>query len=275
MGISSLILGIIGMLVSLTLFKDLSLILCVLGIVLGIILIIKRKNKGMSIAGVILSVIGLILCFSVDSTINTSETDVTNDSGTGTKTVQISTDKVKVEKMGFTKAGDLVVKVTNNNKGSVCLSSINANFKDSSGNFALKKEAESSFVVIPAESSTLVYFWGFDVNYSQYPDVLFKVELANISDSFAATGIELSSNNTGSQIAVTLKNNSGKTIYSSNVVVIYYNGNEIVGAETGYDDSTVSNGSEAFINVDYPEDSDYNSVSFDKYEVYYINASFN
>ena len=275
MGIASLVLGIIGMLVSLTIFKDLSLILCILGIVLGIISIVKKKNKGMAIAGVILSVLGLILCFSVDSETNTSGTGITNDSGKGTKTVQVSTDKVKVEKMGLTKAGDLVVKVTNNNKGSVCLSSITANFKDSSGNFALKKEAESSFVVIPAESSTLVYFWGYDENYSQYQDVSFKTELANISNDFAATGIKLSSNNTGSQIAVTLKNDSGKTISSSNVVVIYYSGDEIVGAETGYDDSTVSNGSEAFINVDYPEDSDYNSVSFDKFEVYYINASFN
>lgn len=275
MGIASLVLGIIGMLVSLTIFKDLSLILCILGIVLGIISIVKKKNKGMAIAGVILSVLGLILCFSVDSETNTSGTGITNDSGQGTKTVQVSTDKVKVEKMGLTKAGDLVVKVTNNNKGSVCLSSITANFKDSSGNFALKKEAENSFVVIPAESSTLVYFWGYDENYSQYPDVSFNTELANISNDFAATGIKLSSNNTGSQIAVTLKNDSGKTIFSSNVVVIYYSGNEIVGAETGYDDSTVSNGSEAFINVDYPEDSDYNSVSFDKFEVYYINASFN
>lgn len=275
MGIASLVLGIIGMLVSLTIFKDLSLILCILGIVLGIISIVKKKNKGMAIVGVILSVLGLILCFSVDSETNTSGTGITNDSGQGTKTVQVSTDKVKVEKMGLTKAGDLVVKVTNNNKGSVCLSSITANFKDSSGNFALKKEAENSFVVIPAESSTLVYFWGYDENYSQYPNVSFNTELANISNNFAATGIKLSSNNTGSQIAVTLKNDSGKTIFSSNVVVIYYSGNEIVGAETGYDDSTVSNGSEAFINVDYPEDSDYNSVSFDKFEVYYINASFN
>ena len=37
MGIASLILGIIGLLISLTIFKDLSLILTILGIVLGII----------------------------------------------------------------------------------------------------------------------------------------------------------------------------------------------------------------------------------------------
>ena len=274
MGIASLILGIIGLLISLTIFKDLSLILAVLGVVLGIISIIKKKNKGMAIAGVVLSVLGLILCFSVDSNNSTTGRGITNDSGNGTRTVSVTTEKVKIEKVGLTKAGDLVVKVTNNNKGSVCLSSITANFKDSSGNFALKKEAENSFVVIPAESYTLVYFLGFNENYSQYPEVSFKTELANISNDFAATGIKLSSNNTGSQIAVTLKNNSGKTIDSSDVVVIYYKGDEVVGAKTGYDDSTVSNGSEAYINVDYPEDSNYDNVSFDKFEVYYINASF-
>ena len=74
---------------------------------------------------------------------------------------------------------------------------------------------------------------------------------------------------------MTLKNNSGSSINSASVVVIYYNGNEVVGAESGYDSSSVANGSEAFINVNYPSDSNYDKVSFDKYEVYYINASLN
>lgn len=275
MGIASLILGIVGFLISMTIFKDLCLILTILGVVLGIIAIVKKKSKGMAIAGVVLSVLGLITCFSSGSNTTTSGTGITNDSGNGNKKVVVTTDKVKVEKVGITKAGDLVVKVINNNKGSVCLSSITANFKDSSGKFALKKEADNSFVVVPANGFTLVYFWGYGEDYSNYPDVSFNTELANISDDFAASGIELSSNNTGSQIAVTLKNNSGKTIESANVVVIYYEDNQVVGAENGFDSSTVSNGSEAFINVDYPEDSNYNYVNFDKYEVYYINASFN
>ena len=186
MGIASLILGIIGLLISLTIFKDLSLILTILGIVLGIIAIIKKKSKGMAIAGIILSVLGLILCFSVDSDNSNTGTGITNDSGSGTSTVSVTTEKVEVEKVGLTKAGDLVVKVTNNNKGSVCLSSITANFKDSSGNFALKKEAENSFVVIPAESNILVYFWGYDENYSQYQEVSFKTDLAKYNEEEAA-----------------------------------------------------------------------------------------
>ena len=47
MGIAALILGIISLLVSLTIFLDLSLILGVLAIVLGIISVVKKKSKGL------------------------------------------------------------------------------------------------------------------------------------------------------------------------------------------------------------------------------------
>lgn len=275
MGIASMILGIIGLLVSLTFFKDLSLILCVLAGVLGIISIVKKISKGMSIAGVIMAVLGLILCFSTGNDTNTSGTGITNDSGSGIKKVSVSVEEVQVEKVGLTKAGDLVVKITNNNEGSVCLSDVKANFKDANGNFAVSKGFETLFMVIPGKSSVLTYFWGYGEDYSQYPNVSFQSKLANISDSFAHSGIDLTSNNTGKQIAVTVKNNSGKQITDASVVVIYYQGNEVVGAERGYTDSGAPNGGETYINVDYPDDKNYDSVSFDKYEVYYVKASVN
>ena len=273
MGIASLILGIISLLVSLTIFQDLSIILGVLAVVLGIISIVKKKSKGLAIAGVVLGVLGLIFCFSI-GTSNDSGTGITNDSGSGTKKVNVSTDKVKVEKVSITKSGDYVLKVSNNNEGSVCLSSITANFKDSDGTFVKKLEAYNSFVVIPANSYTYVYIWGYDENLSQYADVSFSTELANISEDFAVSGIELTSKDTGSQIAVTAKNSTGKTIESCNVVVLYYQGNNIVGVETGSSSDSTADGSESYINVDYAHDSNYNDISFDKYEVYYINASY-
>ncbi len=272
MGIASLILGIIGLLLSLTIFKDLCLILCVLAIVLGIISIVKKKNKGMAIAGVVLSAIGFVLCFAVNDD-PSSNTGITNDTGSGSKVVEVSNDKVSVEKVAITKSGDFVVKVTNDNEGSVCLSSIKANFKDKDGNFALSKDAETSFVVIPGESSTYAFFWGYDEDYSQYPSVSFQTELANISDEFAHAGIELSSNNTGKQIAVTVKNNCGKKITDARVTVLYYKNNNIVGVEEGFTDSGADNGGETYINVDYPSDKNYDEVGFDKYEVYYVHAS--
>ena len=79
MGVASLILGIISFLVSFSIFKDFSLICGVIAIVLGIISIVKKKGKGMAIAGVILSVLGCIILFSGSSSDNTGT--VTSNSG--------------------------------------------------------------------------------------------------------------------------------------------------------------------------------------------------
>lgn len=274
MGVASLILGIIGLLVSLSWFKDLSLIVSVVGLILGIIAIVKKKGRGMGIAGVILTALALILLFTTDTTINTTTgTGITSNSENGVKKVSVSTENIIMEKVGITKAGDFVIKVTNNNEGSVCLSSITTIFKDSNGNFAVSKEAYQSFVCIPAKGITYVHNWGYNENYSQYPIYEFNCELANISNDFVYNGIELKSNNTGSQIAVTLTNNSGETIESATITTLYYKGNDIVGIETGYSSTAVANGSNAYINVEYPVDSRYNEISFDRYEVYYTKAS--
>ena len=197
---------------------------------------------------------------------------ITTSYGNGVMSNPISTAKIDFQHIGITKSGDFVIKVTNNNEEPVCLSSIKTIFKDANGNFALTKEADQSFVTIPAKGVTYVYDWGFKENYAQYPTYEFSCELANIADSFVSDGIKITSNNTGKQVAVTLANNSGFSISDARVVVLYYQGDIIVGAESGYANQTVSAGNNAYINVDYPDDSNYKNVSFDKYEVYFINA---
>lgn len=65
MQIAALILGILGFLISFTFFTDLSIILSILGVVLGIIALKKSfDGKAMCIIAIILSIIGLISCFS-------------------------------------------------------------------------------------------------------------------------------------------------------------------------------------------------------------------
>lgn len=66
MGIASLVLAIVGALVGLTIFKDLSIILCILALVLGVISAIRKKNLVISIIAVVLAVIGLIVVFAKD-----------------------------------------------------------------------------------------------------------------------------------------------------------------------------------------------------------------
>lgn len=78
MGTSSMILGIVAFLVSFTIFKDLALILAVLGAVLGIISLVKKKSKGMSITGVILTALSLIVLFSGGTSTKTTVTNSNN-----------------------------------------------------------------------------------------------------------------------------------------------------------------------------------------------------
>lgn len=86
MGIASLVLGIIAFLIAFSIFKDVSLILAVLSVVLGIISIVKKKNKGMSIAGIIIAIIALIILFSVDTGTTITSGDVDNNNSGKTQT---------------------------------------------------------------------------------------------------------------------------------------------------------------------------------------------
>ena len=74
MGIASLVLAIVGALVGLTIFKDLSIILCILALVLGVISAIRKKNLVISIIAVVLAVIGLIVVFAKDDNKKATET---------------------------------------------------------------------------------------------------------------------------------------------------------------------------------------------------------
>lgn len=73
MAIASLILGIICLLVSFSIFKDISLICGVIGIVLGIIAIVKKKGKVLAIIAIVLSLLGLIILFSAGGKDNTGK----------------------------------------------------------------------------------------------------------------------------------------------------------------------------------------------------------
>ena len=96
MGVTSLVLGIISFLVSFSIFKDFSLICGVIAIVLGIIAIVKKKGKGMAIAGVILSVLGCIILFSGSSSDNTGTITSNNGSDRGNSTQSVATQTLNV-----------------------------------------------------------------------------------------------------------------------------------------------------------------------------------
>ena len=95
-----------------------------------------------------------------------------------------------------------------------------------------------------------------------------------MAEDIVVDNFEMTSNNTGEQISVQVKNNNDIAFDSITVLVAYYRNGSIVGCVEGYanDTTTPANGT-AYINVYYPENSNYDEVSFDKYETYLIEAS--
>lgn len=111
MGTSSLILGILAFLISFSIFKDVSLILAVLGIVLGIIALVKKKSKGMSVTGIILAIISLVILFSggdakTTTTSNNNGNDIKECKIGDTITIKNGTDEYTVQITGVKETDD-------------------------------------------------------------------------------------------------------------------------------------------------------------------------
>lgn len=181
---------------------------------------------------------------------------------------------IEIEPLGIVKNGDFVIKVNNNNDVPICISDLEVIFKDNNNNFIEKKEVDSSFFGIDKKSETVVYVYSYsDDNFTKYSNYEFNYEFANIYDSFVYSNFEINANNTGKQISVTVKNNNDIDLSSILVNVVYYFDNQIVGCETGYaNQTTTSANGTAYINVDYPENSDYDKVKFNDYKVYLVQA---
>lgn len=112
MGIASLILGVLAFLISFSIFKDVSLILAVLGIVLGIIALVKKKSKGMGVAGIVLAIISFVILFSggdtktITTTSNNSGNDIKECKIGDTITIKNGTDEYTVQITGVKETDD-------------------------------------------------------------------------------------------------------------------------------------------------------------------------
>lgn len=185
-------------------------------------------------------------------------------------------ENIEIEALGITKSGDFAIKITNNNDVPVNIETVSTIFKDENGTFMKRAESYDSFFSIDANSETIVYDWGYDEDFSQYPNYEFSVSLSNISEDYLYNNFEVSSTDTGDQISVQVTNNNSESVESMDINVVYYENGSIVGIESGYSyDSIIDKGESAYINVYYPTDADYNEVSFDEYEVYIMQASKN
>ena len=284
MSITSLILGVLSIiLVFVPFIWIISIIPAIIGLILGILALVKKIDKGKSIAGIILCVITILLVImtlqDVANTFNNTETTTSTNIETGK---QETTDNeelkknITVEAIGLTENGDFAFKIKNNNNQAVFIDTVNTIFKDSNGNFMEKAESNDQFFGIGANSEIINYAWGYNKNFSKYSNYEFEIELSSewMAEDIVVDNFEITSNNTGEQISVQVKNNNDTAFDSITVIVAYYRNGNIVGCVEGYanDTTTPANGT-AYINVYYPEDSNYDEVAFDAFETYLIEAN--
>lgn len=293
MGIASLVLSIVSLVLGFVPFVWLiAIIPAIVGLILGIISLVKKKQKGQSIAGIVISAITIILLIftfvnlfktigeiggkAFTDSFSSSENEILGDSFLNQEKNNV--DKLKenviVEKIGVTARGDFVFKIKNNNNEPVYIDSVNVVFKDADGNFVVKEDGYVSYFAIPANSEAINYVWSIGDDFAQYPNYEFEVVMSEYrtEDDMLCDNFEITSNNTGEQIAVEVKNNNNEATRSMNIVVAYYQGENVVGIENGDAYEATAAGGTAYVNVDYPVDSDYDEISFDRYEVYFLGA---
>lgn len=248
-----------------------------------------EKEKKLKIAVTVLAIIA-ILEFLVIMGDNNSVLQTDGDTSVGyvednsikdNEIKELTDDEIKkniqIEYAGTATNGDFVLKVTNNNDKTVMIDSIDTIFKDDNDTFVQKETTYNQWFGIQPKKTIYVYDWGFQKDFSKYSNYEFNINLATSSyilESKTVDNFELTANDSGEQIAVEVKNNNEFSIKDVQVNVVYYKDDKVVGIVMGTDimsNATASQGT-TYINVDYPEDSNYKKVPFDNYEVCFIST---
>ena len=181
---------------------------------------------------------------------------------------------IEKEVIGITQSGDYVIKLKNNNDVPVYVDDVSVRFFDAEGNFVKKENTYDSYFCIPANNEVVTYVWGYDNNFSEYSKSEIEIMLGEPLYTYLSENFEVKANNTNEEIAVTIVNNNDAELDSMKINVVFLKEGSVVGIEDGniYDEKIEANGGAAYINVDYPSDSDYEDVAFDEFKVYIISA---
>lgn len=181
---------------------------------------------------------------------------------------------IEKEVMGITQSGDYVIKLKNNNDVPVYVDDVSVRFFDAEGNFVKKENTYDSYFCIPANNEVVTYVWGYDNNFSEYSKSEIEIMLGEPLYTYLSENFEVKASDTNEEIAVTIVNNNDDELDSMKINVVFLKEGSVVGIEDGsiYDEKIEANGGAAYINVDYPSDSDYEDVTFDEFKVYIISA---
>lgn len=183
-------------------------------------------------------------------------------------------ENLSFEMVGTTELDQYVFSVTNNNDTQLYINGVYIILKDEDGILVEKVACALSNFCVGANSKILLYTTEYSVieSCSNYE---FQVDISNYSaESYTVVdNFDISAENTGTWLAITAVNNNDVIVSSAEFVVIYYKGDEAVGATYIYDDTYVeiSPGEAFYVLADYSYDNNWNAITdFDRYEVYVL-----
>lgn len=176
--------------------------------------------------------------------------------------------KVQVSAAGYTKNGDLIARVKNNNSTYAHISEIKAVFKDKYGN-PVHTDEMNGLSLAPGETKLIAY----DTKYVEGikdTSVSFKVTLDEYTNNmYVNSGYSTSINVNSNNVGVTFLNKSGRNVKYIKFLAVYYSNNQIVGDDIEYCFENVNNNSTAYFTMDNDFDkSTFKNIDYDKVEVY-------
>lgn len=184
------------------------------------------------------------------------------------KVEKVTASKIQVSTVAFTKNGDLVARVKNNNSTYAHISDIKAVFKNGSGN-PVHTDEFYELSLAPGETKLIAYNTKY-VEGIKDTSVSFKVTLDEYTNNmYVNSGYTTSFNINKDNVGVTFRNRSGKTIKEVRFVAVYYRNNQVVGDDIEYCFENVNNNSTAYFTMDNDFDkSTFENIDYDKVEVY-------
>jgi len=184
-----------------------------------------------------------------------------------------STDDISTEVIGIAVNGDYILKLKNNTNNDIYIKHVVPTFYNTNGEVVKNVVINDSFFCIPANKEIVTFCWGYGMDFSNYSHKSTNFETSEPFYTFQ-TNLATTAEDTGTQLNVTVTNNSETAIDNIHLNVVYYKDGKIIGIE----DSTSSgkiinpNGGQAVLDVSYPLDKKYAEIPYDSYEIYIVSA---
>jgi hypothetical protein len=185
---------------------------------------------------------------------------------------QAKASNIKVKKIAFTQRGDLVARVTNNNKIYACVNNIKAIFKNKNG---APIHTEKTYEIgIGAGASKLIMF---DTSYSNAKDAASVSFIVSMEPTYAYSfyteyNYDMKATRNSNNVGLTFRNTSKVKIGNIKFLSVLYRNNKVVGATEGYFYETIKPGATAYFTIDHDYDEYGDTVDFDRGELYLISA---